>query len=213
MTVWDLAERDFQSGHRGHSLVAELVFTLDRRLRQGQGVFEYTANPACVFRLQISRCDRDRVLRDGTRLRAGQRFVQLHYWTEQTPAIPRGGPTIAWGRELHRGIQISLAELARYLRSRPDLDDIEVIFGDVPSGAREQFGQIGRIMAHYGFEVIPESNSLTLVQRLRRLGENILISLIVFARHGALHRNTLRRVRVPIYLSRRALEKHFGEAA
>lgn len=212
MTVWDLAERDFRSEHR-HSLVAELVFTLDRRLRQSQGVFEYTANAACVFRLQISRCDRDRILRDGTHLRAGQRFAQLHYWTEQMPAIPRRGPTIAWGRELHRGIQISLVELARYLGARPDLDDIEVIFGDVPSGAREQFGQIGRIMAHYGFEVIPEPNGLTRVQRLRRLGENILISLIVFARHGALHRNTLRRVRVPIYLSRRALEEHFGEGA
>jgi hypothetical protein len=213
MTVWDLAERDFRSGRRRHSLVAELTFALDRRLRQRQGVFEYTAKSACVFRLQISHCERERVLRDGTRLRAGERFAQLHYWTEQMPAIPRGGPTIAWGRELHRGIQISLAELARYLRLRPDLADIEVIFGDVPSGAREKFGQIGRIMAHYGFEVIPEANGPTLGQRLQRLGENILISLIVYARHGALHRNTLRRVRVPIYLSRCALEEHFGEAA
>lgn len=213
MTVWDLAERDFRSDHR-HSLVAELIFALDRRLRQRQGVFEYTANPACVFRLQISRCDRDRVLRDGTRLRAGQPFAQLHYWNEQMPPIPGSGPTIAWGRELNRRIRVSLMELARYLASRPDLADIEVVFGDVPSGVREKFGQIARIMAHYGFEVIPEPEALSLTQRLHRWGENVLISLIVFAQNaGALHRNTLRRVRVPIYLSRRALEEHFGEAA
>jgi hypothetical protein len=213
MTVWDLAERDFQS-EPSHSLVAEWILALDRRLRKRQGVFEYTANPACVFRLQISRCDRDRVLRDGTRLRAGQRFAQLHYWNEQMPPIPRSGPTIAWGRELHRRIRLSLVELARFLRSRPDLADIEVVFGDVPSGVREKFGQIGRIMAHYGFEVIPEPQDLTPTQRLHRWGENVLISLIVFAQNaGALHRNTLRRVRVPIYLSRRALEKLFGEAA
>jgi hypothetical protein len=212
MTVWDLAERDFRS-ERSHSLVAELVFAFDRRLRRRQGVFEYTAHPACVFRLQISRCDRDRVLRDGTRLRAGERFAQLHYWTEQMPAIPRDGPSIAWGRELHRRIRLSLVELSRYLGSRSDLADIDVVFGDVPSGAREKFGQISRIMAHYGFEVIPEPNRLTLIQQLRRWGENILISLIVFARNGALHRDTLRRVRVPIYLSRRALDEHFGEAA
>jgi hypothetical protein len=212
MTVWDLAERDFQS-KPSHSLVAELIFALDRRLRQRQGVFEYTANPACVFRLQISRCNRDRVLRDGTRLRAGQRFAQLHYWNEQMPPIPRSGPTIAWGRELHRRIRVSLVELARYLRSRPDLGEVEVVFGDVPSGVREKFGQIGRIMAHYGFEVIAEPEELTLVQRLHRWGENVLISLIVFAQNAsALHLNTLRRVRVPIYLSRRALEKHFGGA-
>jgi len=213
MTVWDLAERDFRSEH-SHSLVAELIFVLDRRLRQRQGVFEYTTHPACVFRLQISRCDNYRVLRDGTGLRAGQRFAQLHYWTEQMPPIPRSGPSIAWARELHRRIRISLAELAHYLGSRPDLADIEVIFGDVPSGVREKYAQIGRIMARYGFEVIPEPQGLTLTQRLRRWGENILISLLVFAQTaGALHRNTLRRVRVPIYLSRRALEEYFGEAA
>ena len=213
MTVWESAERGFQAKRR-HSRLAGLVFAFDRLLRWRQGVFEYTAHPACVFRLQISRCARDRVLRDGTRLLAGQRFAQLHYWTEQMPAIPRSGPTIASGRELHRGIQISLVELARFLRSRPDLAGIEVIFGDVPSGVQAKSDQIGRIMARYGFEVIPESNSLTLAQRLQRWGENILISLIVAARSaGALHLNTLRRVRVPIYLSRRALEKSFGAPA
>jgi hypothetical protein len=212
MTVWDLAERDLRAEQR-HSFVAELIFALDRRLRKRQGVVEYTSNPACVFRLQISRCDRDRVLRDGTRLRAGERFAQLHFWNEQMPAIPRNGPTIAWGRELHRRLRVSFVELARYLRSRPDLADIQVVFGAVPSGVREQFGQIGRIMAHYGFEVIPEADCLTAIQRLHRWGENILISMIVLARNGALHRNTLRRVRVPIYLSRRALEKHFGAPA
>ena len=210
MTVWESAERDFRPEYR-HSRVAELIFAFDRLLRHRQGVFEYTAHPACVFRLQISRCDRERVLRDGTRLQPGQRFAKLHYWNEQMPPIPRSGPTIAWGRELHRRIRISLAELARYLGSRGDLTDIEVVFGDVPSGVREKFGQIGRIMARYGFEVIAEPDGLTFGQQLHRWGENILISLIVFAQSaGALHLNTLRRVRVPIYLSRRALEKYFG---
>jgi len=213
MTVWESAGRDFRARRR-QSRVAALVFAFDRLLRWRQGVFEYTTHPACVFRLQISRCKRDRVLRDGTRLSAGQRFAQLHYWTEQMPPIPLSGPTIASGRELHRGIQISLVELARYLRSRPDFADIGVVFGDVPSGVQEKSGQIGRIMARYGFEVIPEGNGPTLAQRLQRWGENILISLIVAARSaGALHLNTLRRVRVPIYLSRRTLEQNFGAPA
>ena len=113
MTVWESAGRDYRARRR-HSRLAALVFAFDRLLRWRQGVFEYTAHPACVFRLQISRCKRDRVLRDGTRLSPGQRFAQLHYWTEQMPPIPLSGPTIASGRELHRGIQISLVELARY---------------------------------------------------------------------------------------------------
>jgi hypothetical protein len=48
-------------------------------------------------------------------------------------------------------------------------------------------------------------------ERLHRFGENILISLIVLAHNpGALRPDTLKRVRVPIYLSRRVLEKKFG---
>jgi hypothetical protein len=213
MTVWESAETDFGANRR-HSPVAALIFAFDRLLRRRQGVFEYTAHPSCVFRLQISRCTRDRTLRDGTRMLAGQRFAQLHYWTEQMPPIPPSGPTIASGRALHRGIQISLVELARYLRSQPDLADIEVVFGDVPSGGAEKFDQISRIMTRYGFEVIPEPDALTAAQKLRRWGENVFISLIVAARSvGALHLNTLRRVRVPIYLSRRTLEQNFGAPA
>jgi hypothetical protein len=47
--------------------------------------------------------------------------------------------------------------------------------------------------------------------RLHRFGENVLISLIVFAQNaGTLRPDTLRRVRVPIYLSRRTLDGKFG---
>ena len=61
-------------------------------------------------------------------------------------------------------------------------------------------------MAYYGFETIPETASLPLRERLHRLGENILISLIVLAHNaGALRSDTLARVRVPIFLSRRVV--------
>jgi hypothetical protein len=46
---------------------------------------------------------------------------------------------------------------------------------------------------------------------LIRLGENILISLIVLAQNAdALRVDTLRRTRVPIYISRQTLEQKFG---
>ena len=52
---------------------------------------------------------------------------------------------------------------------------------------------------------------MSIGERLHRFGENILISLIILAHNpGALRPDTLRRVRVPIYLSRRMLEREFG---
>jgi hypothetical protein len=52
---------------------------------------------------------------------------------------------------------------------------------------------------------------LSVGERIHRFGENILISLTVFAQNAAaLRLDTMSRVRVPIYLSRRTLEEKFG---
>ena len=86
-----------------------------------------------------------------------------------------------------------------------------MICADVPSGTRTQSDQLARIMARFGFEAIAHPERLPAAERLHRFGENVLISLIVFAQNaGTLRRDTLRRVRVPIYLSRRTLDGKFG---
>lgn len=197
-----------------HPWLAETLFAFDTRLRQQRGVIEYSAHPACLFRLEIARAHRRLTLADGTRLRPGQRVVRLHFWNEHIPPVPAAGTTIRWARQVQRNISLSLRELARYLSSRPDLCDISVVCGDVPSATREQCRQIEYIMAHYGFETIMETEQLPFAERLHRLGENILISLTVFAQNPAtLRLDTLQRVRVPIYLSRGILERKFGSVS
>jgi len=210
MAVWDSAEQRARSPY-SHPWLAEALSALDVRLRRRQGVFEYTRNPACVFRFDIGRSRRSLPLRDGTRVRAGQRIARLHFWNEQIPPVPINGATIGWARQMQRAIVISLRELARYLASRPELADIAAISGEAPSGTRAQSEQLARIMARYGFETLAEPARLPIGERLHRFGENILISLIVFTHNaGALRSDTLRRVRLPIYLSCRVLEREFG---
>lgn len=195
----------------GHPWLAETLFAFDTRLRQHYGVIEYSAHPTCIFRLEIALSDRHVTLADGTDLQPGERIIRLHFWNAHIPPVPEGGTTIRWARRMQRSISISLHELARYLSSRPDLCDIWVICGDVPSATRSQCRQIEYIMAHYGFETMMETRPLPFTERLHRLGENILISLTVFAQNpAALRLDTLQRVRVPIYLSRRTLERKFG---
>jgi hypothetical protein len=211
MAVWDSAELPVQSPH-SHPWLAKLLFALDARLRRRLAVAEYTRHPLCVFRLGIARSRRQLTLRDGTRLQAGQRVAQLHFWNEHVPPVPRNGTTIRWARQMQQGIATSLCELARYLASRPDLADISVICADVPSATKSQSRQIARIMGYFGFEARDDQERLRLGQRIHRFGENILISLTVYAQNaGALRPDTLSRVRVPIYLSRRTLEWKFGD--
>ena len=210
MAVWDSAEQRARSPY-GHPWMAEALFALDERLRRGQAVFEYTRNPACVFRLDVGSSHRSLTLRDGTHVRAGQRIGRLHFWNEQIPPMPLHGATIGWARRMRRAIDVSLHELARHLASRPELTDIAAISADVPSGTSDQSEQLARIMARYGFEALAEPVRLSIGDWLHRFGENILISLIVLASNpGALRADTLRRVRLPIYLSCRVLEREFG---
>lgn len=211
MAIWDSAEQGTRSRY-GHSWLAGAVSALDARLRRQQAVFEYTSNPACVFRLDISHAPRSLTLRDGTCVRAGQRLARLHFWNEQIPPVPKHGPTIGWARQMQRAMEISLGELARYIASRADLGDVSVILGDAPSGTKAQREQLARIMERFGFEAVVEPENLPICERLHRFGENILISLMVFAHNaGALRPDTLWRVRLPIYLSRRILEREFGD--
>lgn len=211
MAVWDSAAHRSRSPY-SHPWLAEALSAFDAWLRRRQAVFEYTRNPSCVFRLDISRAGRPLVLHDGTRVRPGQRIARLHFWNEQIPPMPKNGATMGWARQMQRAIDTSLSELARYLASRPDLGEVAVICADVPSATRRQSGQLARIMAHYGFEAIVVPERLPPRERLHRLGENILISLIVLVHNaGALRPDTLWRVRVPIYLSRRTLEENFAD--
>ena len=210
MAACDSAQRKSRAPYSRRWLV-EALSAFDDRQRRRQAVFEYTRNPTCVFRLDISRAPYELRLRDGALVRPGDRVARLHFWNEQIPTLPEDGATIAWARRMQRAISVSLQELAHYLAGRPDLADIAVVCGFVPSATKSQSGQLARIMAYYGFETIPEPHPLPLRERLHRLGENILISFIVLAHNaGALRPDTLMRVRVPIYLSRRVLENEFA---
>lgn len=210
MAVWDSAAQLSQPRH-SHPWLAGLLFSFDKHLRRRQAVFEYSRRPSCIFRVEITSSQRQLALRDGTRLYLGQRVARLHYWNEHVPPMPKEGPTIAWARRMQQSIAIALRELARYLAGRADLNDIAVICADVPNGTSAQRNKLARIMAHYGFEAIIEPEHLSLGARLNRFAENILISLIVLAQNAAaLRSNTLMRARLPIFLSRRVLEKRFG---
>jgi hypothetical protein len=213
MAVSDSAVGNAPSRY-SHPRLAEAIFALDARLRRRYAVVEYTRNPSCVFRLQIVRSQSDLVLRDGTQLRAGERVAQLHYWSEQIPPAPPIGMTIGWARQMTHSLEISWRELARYLAANSDLSDVAVIRADAVASKGRESRQLARIMAHYGFEAIARPEPPPIGERLHRCGENILMTLMLFAQNArAMRAGSLTRGRVPLFLSRRALEHRFGSPA
>src|SRR5262245_10239761 len=192
----------------------KIIFGLDRVLRRWQSVVEYTHDPTCILRIKVGRLEQDFVLSDGTAGHVGERFIDLHLWNEQVPAMPKEGASIAWAREMSLCFQHSLRQLARYLAARSDLDDISLVRCTMEFAGRERNDQMVRLIRRYGFEFVPTATTVTMGERARRLGENIFISLIVLARNqAALRRDTLRRGRTRVFMSRKVLEQRYGRDA
>jgi hypothetical protein len=201
-------------GGERHFWLDKLIFGLDRVLRRWQSVVEYTHDPACILRIKFGRLEQDFVLSDGTAGHAGERFIDLHLWNEQVPAMPKEGASIAWARQMSLCFQHSLRQLARYLASRSDLDDISLVRCTMMFASGERDDQMVRMIGRYGFELVPPATTVTMSERARRFGENVLISLIVLAGNtAALRRDTLRRGRTRVFMSRKVLEQRYGGGA
>ncbi|HTZ01728.1 MAG TPA: hypothetical protein VMC05_05275 [Xanthobacteraceae bacterium] len=194
-----------------HSWLEAFVSALDDRLRVHYGVFEYTARPDCLFRIQLVRNEDDLILSDGVHVEPGARLINLHVWNEQFPAFPPGGPTLAWAARLNRGFEASLGELARFLQSRPALDDVAAICGNMTFEPSGRSAQLTRFAGRFGFEKVTVRHTRSIGRQVHRFGENVFISMIVLARNAAaLRADTLWRDRTLVFLSRRKLQDRYG---
>src|SRR5215470_6162595 len=97
---------------RRHAVLERIVFGIDATLRRWNSVVEFTTDPTCILRIRVGRLERPLVLADGTSARAGERFIDLHLWNEQIPAMPKEGASIAWARQMHLCFQLVAAARA-----------------------------------------------------------------------------------------------------
>lgn len=185
-------------------LLARMVFRLDDGLRRHHRVFEYSADPKCIFRAQVRRLERRIALCGGSVFEAGQRIIEIHIWNEQVPLLHSS--TLLWARQMHRALAFSLAELRRFLDADRSFDDIAAIRANLSFGTANETAQLLRISGRFGFEQVDDKALPSPLARLHRFGENILISMMVAARNReALRWDSLLRARAPVVLPRRVL--------
>jgi hypothetical protein len=180
---------------------ARFIFALDSWLRRWEGVFEYSYEQDCIFRAQLSRLSSDVLLSDGTFGRPDDRVIELHFWNEQIPVTPIAGYSLAWGCRFNRSFAKSLRGLARFLMSKPELSDVNIIRANI------NLEPLHRIAAQYGFEATRDPVKLSPWERVHRFGENILYWLLTLAcNSGRVRPNKFWRCRQLMYLSRRTLD-------
>lgn len=186
------------------------VFGLDRWLQRWHGVYEFTAHRDCIFRAERGLADETLLLSDGVRVYRGDPVLKVHLWNEHMPSMGQEGPTIAWARRASRALHTSLRELARHVAQDGDLDAVAAICADMRLAPAKQNAQLARIVARYGFEAAKNSR----VGRpgpLRRIGENLLMMLLVLATNPIAFRTAvLRRDHTRIIISRAKLLRLYG---
>ena len=194
--------------HRGW--LERFVFGLDAWLCRRLGVIEYSSHPDCICRIELRRLDHALTLSSGALLPPGDEIVQLHFWTERVPQYDGAGAGFEFARRFNRALVFSLKELATFLASR-DLTAVRGVRADVALGTAEHMDQVLRFCGHYGFQPIRHTAPATVWSALHRLGENILISLLILAHNRRAFRfDCLRRSRADVFLTRAELDARFG---
>jgi hypothetical protein len=196
---------------RASAWIRAAVFALDRRLCRRNGVYEFTDDPQCLFRIQCLRLESAVALADGTRVPAGGRVLALHLWNAHVPPMEPCGPTLAWACRTERALRHSLRQLAGYLASQADLGDIEAICADMRVNGAAQPRQLSRVLGRYGFEAVPGEIDRRGVWH--RIGDAIFIAMLVSVTHPPALRNaTLRLGNMRLWLSRSVLEQRYAPA-
>jgi hypothetical protein len=192
----------------GKGWLEHAVYALDRLVRQRLGIYEYSSNACCLFRVHRDRADHSLSLKDGTHIRRGDPILKLHIWNEHMPCMGEKGPSVAWGRRVSRCIHISLTELASYLEGESTLKDVKAICADMCLGTAQQRMQLARIVARYGFEAARDGVGQP--GKLERIGQNIMMLLLVLVTNpSTLRAAILLRAHQRIFLSRAALVRRY----
>ncbi|MBU6462566.1 MAG: hypothetical protein KGL35_06325 [Bradyrhizobium sp.] len=188
-------------------MIKRVVNLIDERLRALHGITEFTNSQSCIFRMQVTTCEHGFLLADGTPIATGSRIIVLHLWNEHVPPFPSAGPTLSWARHMSCALDNSLSELERHLSARPDLDDILFIRAEMAFATTERRNQLLALAGKYGFEPVKPTKQ-SLLRRFHRLGENILLAMLVLANNPASFRaDTLRRSCTSIFASRASLRR------
>jgi ceramide glucosyltransferase len=186
------------------------VVWVDRRVRTHEQIFEFAQDPSCMLRARWARATRTVALADGTRVTAGDRYVELHLWNEHLARPGRAvDGNLAWAASAWRRTERSLGLLAEFLESREDLRDVRAVHARAAFAPRA-LRSLTQVARRLGFEVQTASPT-GLRRRLHDLGENVLVWGLTWAFNpGIGGRNVLSRPRHDLWMSRDALVRRYG---
>jgi hypothetical protein len=127
---------------------------IDSILRNRNGVYEFTDDTECIFRIQLRQAARE-VNIQGQKISKGDPLLGIHIWNEHMPKLPPDGADLQWALQSHRLLNHSFRLIAREMQSDEKYASMRALYG---TSALLSFNDhIGgmRMMQRFGFTVLP----------------------------------------------------------
>jgi len=192
-----------------NDLLDRVTKALDRGQRYLRGIYEFSSDPNCVYRLSIENAPREVMLPDGTVFHKGEPIGILHIWGEHVPIIPPTGVNLAWATKMARVLRRSTNLLAQYAVKEKSLQSISAFGND----AFLPYTQTTvRLLERIGFAVLEDVPTHRLHQKIRVR----IVRFWTWLLRRAFNRQSARGVRPSdlqsrsIWLSRRTLLEKYA---
>ncbi len=188
------------------------VRSIDALLRRCHGIEEFTDDAQCVYRVSRTRAKCARTLSDGVSIAAGQPILQIHFWHEHLPAIPKDGPNAAWANVLKRRLRHSYELVADEIEANPRWASIGAIQAEPTFAYRSDGGgSLTRICELLGFDVVDRDGGNDMPARIHGFFDSVLVWGLVWAFNpSGLKSHGLWHGRIQIWMSRRKFIGRYG---
>jgi hypothetical protein len=154
----------------------------DQFLREASGVFEFTDEDWCIFRLQLRAAPHDIRLCSGLFINEGEPILGLHFWNEQIPPLGRHGADVVWGAQVARLTIRSLRAIAAWVEGHPEVADRRVLGGATVLLDLETVDGPANLIRRLGFEIFPFEGPLG---RFGEFWENLYAWGLMWTYNGA----------------------------
>jgi YkoP domain len=182
-------------GNYSAGIVQTAIFQLDRVLRRWQGIYEFCQSDDCLLRIAIARAKKRLVLPDGSAIRPGDQILEIHWWNEHVARLVADKPALARAKCLLALVQHSFEQLAKYLATAPEAQNVRFVHGNAVLPMRSRRNEIAARVRQYGFwEIQPGAG---LFERIHDYFEKYLVWALLWAFHHhkpEMKVHTLRRV-------------------
>jgi hypothetical protein len=130
------------------------VRLIDTLLTRSLKIYEFTADPECILRIQLKRASHPVTIGEYN-IATGDPVLGIHVWNQHMPKLSEDGPTLDWALHLQRQTVHSFRLIASEMKSDSRYDPIKSICGESALFSFTTHTGGTRLMEHLGFIVIP----------------------------------------------------------